>query len=247
MRVPKQGKSRKIGENFLESTAFHIAETEAYSNSDMNYMSETDSDGSASEQLDETAAPDVNANTDTGFQTKLDSLSLFGRNSKRMFYGIQDRFSGDECSVGLTDDWEHISCNYLEYTGMNFWEEVIAFLNAAEPAFRVGCMNKYYDTGEYISVKTPTKSHVQRLKQVLMELEPRYKGYSVPKLTQLIKVNLSEARYSMRAVIEYQGKFGQESALHMLGSYADFMFTRVYLRGYTRGSGTAKICAEDGF
>ena len=176
-----------------------------------------------------------------GFQTRLDMLSLFGNDGKRLFHCLQHNgFGEDWCSVRLNECWEDIASNYHDYTGKKFWEEVIAFLNAAEPAFRVGRLYNHDDTGEYIRVRTPTKSHVEDLKQVLMELEPRYKGYSVPKLTKLVKVNLSEARYSMRAVIEYQGKFGQESALHMLEFHADLMFTAVYCHGCTWGTGIAK-------
>lgn len=202
-------------------------------------MRDSGSDRGASADLDGSAASD--ANTDTDFRTGLDRFSLFGRNSKRLFHASTHKGltpGSAWCSVALNDDCEDIACNYSDYTGKDFWTETSAILSAAEPAFKA--QYEYHDdTGYYISMRTPKKSHVKRLKQLLMDLEPRYKGYSVPKLTQLVRVNLSEARYSMRAVIEFQDKFGKDSAMHMLESHTDIMVTRVYCLGYTWGSGTA--------
>ncbi|BDA43040.1 hypothetical protein COCOBI_04-0500 [Coccomyxa sp. Obi] len=198
-------------------------------------MSERDSERSALAELDGSAASDANA--DTGFQSSLDRCSLFGRDTKRLFCSsIHESFSFNWCSISLNEDWEHMPCNYKDHTGKDFWKEASTILNALEPAFKAD-YHHHYDTGEYIQVNTPKKSHVKRLKQHLTDLEPRYKGYSVPKLKRLVKVKLREARYSMRAVIEFQDKFGKDAALHMLENNADIMFTRNY-RGCTWGSET---------
>ncbi|CAL8468962.1 g8503 [Coccomyxa elongata] len=125
--------------------------------------------------------------------------------NERLFYCYVQGIKSNWYSVHLHNDWEGIPCDYHDYTGKDSWEEVAAILNVAEPAFKA--QHKYHsDPGDFISVQNVIvleKFPVERLEQLLVELEPRFTCYSVPKLTRLIMTELVKPRYNMRAVIEF--------------------------------------------
>lgn len=134
----------------------------------------------------------------------------------------------DWCPVYLNYDWEGIACSYHDNTGKDFWEEATAMLNAAEPAFKARHGHSFY-RGDYISVdNVPEKSQVERFKQFLVEMEPRFTCYSVPKLTWLLKEKLVKPRYGMQAVVEYYDNFGKDATLQMLETHLGDILPRFY-------------------
>ncbi|BDA43041.1 hypothetical protein COCOBI_04-0510 [Coccomyxa sp. Obi] len=170
----------------------------------------------------------LDADTDTCSQASIESDIYSDKHSERLFafhrHTERAHNGGNWCSVALNYGWyDTVTCNYNEYTGKDFWKEVITFLNVAEPAFKA-CAQDYGDCDFYVHVSTPKNAHVKHLKQLLIELEPRYIGYSVPKLARLIANKLKRPRFSMRAVIEFQDKFGKDAALQMLENRARVMF-----------------------
>ncbi|BDA43042.1 hypothetical protein COCOBI_04-0520 [Coccomyxa sp. Obi] len=107
------------------------------------------------------------------------------------------------------------------------WDEIVVFLNDAEPAF-MASIERHDDGGEGVYVESPKNSHVKHMKQLLEELERRYQGYSVPKLTRLLKKRLDRPRFNTRAFIKFQDKFGTDAALHILETHEDIMFPYRY-------------------
>lgn len=154
--------------------------------------SDSDADSQASSKADD---------TDTRSQGSIESCMYGDKHSNRLFTFYRHiegpRMGSNWCSLSLNHHWYYVDRNYHEYTGKDFWGEVIAFLNAAEPAFEARFQPYYDDCEFHLHVSTPRNAHVKHLKQLLVELEPRYKGYSVAKLTRLARatcIDRSSAR-----------------------------------------------------
>lgn len=213
-------------EGFVASNSNSDADSQGSSEVDEGRANETDTDSSSSRKLDASAHCD--ADTDADSEASIESRWWGQSHSERKIWlGICDAggYGMDFCYVYLNYDWEHIACNYRDYTGKGMWDDIAAFLNAAEPIFNAHAV-RCDDGSREVHVDTPKRSHVKHLKQLLVELERRYQGYSVPKLMRLIKDRLYRPKFSMRAMIEFQDKFGTDAALHMLESHADIMFQK---------------------
>lgn len=207
-----------------ERDADSQASSEAYQSS----ANESDSDSGSSGNLEENTECDANTVTDS--KASVESQWWGPSHSERKFlfdFCSLEGFGSDFCDVYLNRDWEHIPCIYREHTGKDLWDDVTAFLNTAEPGFKAHT-DYYIDSEPEVHVKTTKNSYVKRLKQLLVEVEQRYQCYSVPKLTRLIRTRLNQPRFGIRAVIEYQDKFGKDAILHMLETHEDIMFRYSY-------------------
>ena len=138
-----------------ESNNDSDADSEASSEADESDGNESGSESGGSEESRVGAACGPNKDTDSQASIESDER-MFRLSSLRCTDGI------NRCFVTLNFAWE-IACNNHDYTGEDMWDEVTAFLNAKELAFKARARL-------FLRVETPKDSHVKLLKQLLVEL-----------------------------------------------------------------------------
>lgn len=134
--------SRMDAEDVSDSIS---SNSDADSQADESSGNEGDPESGATGELDARSPCDVNTDTESEASGETDIYGYIHMKRLFSFHPQCSRYNSNInwCSVQLNYTWEDIVRDYHDYTGKDFWDDVLTCLNAADPAFEARAGDNY--------------------------------------------------------------------------------------------------------